>query len=378
MPFKSQKPALALTAEVRERLEALTRARGEPFQRVERARVLLAFADGDAVSSIARRMRTNRPRVERTINRALQVGVLASLEDLPRSGKPRSVSAEARAWLVSVACQKPKDLGYSLELWTTRLLATHAREHCAAAGHPSLRTITRGTVSKILSKAEIRPHKIRYYLERRDPEFDTKMAQVLYVYREVQMLREAEGDVSSIIAILSYDEKPGIQAISNVAPDLPPSSRHPTLSRDHEYVRQGTVSLMAAIDLLSGHVFSREVDSHNSAEFIALLRGVDEAYPKTAVIRIILDNHSAHISKETRAYLSTVPNRFEFVFTPKHGSWLNLIETFFSKMTRTLLRGIRVADREELKARIHQYIDEVNDAPVVHRWTWGLDDTHVA
>ena len=118
----------------------------------------------------------------------------------------------------SLACQKPKDLGYSLELWTTRLLAAHAREHCAAAGHPSLQTITRGTVSKIFSKAEIRPHKNRYYLERRDPEFDTKMDQVLYVYREVQMLREAEGDVSSIIAILSYDEKPGIQAISNVAP----------------------------------------------------------------------------------------------------------------------------------------------------------------
>lgn len=378
MPFKSQKPALALSAEVRERLEALTRARGEPFHRVERARVVLAFADGETVSSIARRMRSNRPRVERTINRALQVGVLASLEDLPRSGKPRSVPAEARAWLVSLACQKPRDLGYSLELWTTRLLATHAREHCTASGHPSLRTITRGTVSKILSRAEIRPHKIRYYLERRDPDFDMKMAQVLYVYREVQMLREAEGDVSSIIAILSYDEKPGIQAISNVAPDLPPSPRHPTLSRDHEYVRQGTVSLMAAIDLLSGHVFSRAVDSHNSGEFIALLQGLDQAYPKTAVIRIILDNHSAHISKETRAYLATVPNRFEFVFTPKHGSWLNLIETFFSKMTRTLLRGIRVSDREELKARIRQYIDEVNEAPVVHRWTWGLDDTHVA
>jgi transposase len=100
---------------------------------------------------------------------------------------------------------------------------------------------------------------------------------------------------------------------------------------------------------------------------------VDQAYPATAKIRIVLDNHSAHISKETRQYLATVPNRFEFIFTPKHGSWLNLVEGFFSKMTRSMLRGIRVASKEELKQRILKYLDEVNETPVVFRWKYAID-----
>ena len=130
---------------------------------------------------------------------------------------------------------------------------------------------------------------------------------------------------------------------------------------------------MAGIDLLTGKVYGQVVDRHRSREVILFLKHVDQAYPATAKIRIVLDNHSAHISKETRAYLATVPNRFEFIFTPKHGSWLNLVEGFFSKMTRTMLRGIRVASKEELKQRIMKYLDEVNETPVVFRWKYGLD-----
>jgi len=150
------------------------------------------------------------------------------------------------------------------ELWTTRSLATHLREHCQHAGHPSLAKLGRGTVSKIFSKAPIQPHKIAYYLERRDPNFDEK-----------------------------------------------------------------------------------------------------------------LDNHSAHISKETRTYLATRPNRFEFVFTPTHGSWLNIIETFFSKMTRQFLRGIRVNAKEELIQRLLKYLDEINETPVVFKWKYKLDELSV-
>ena len=177
-----------------------------------------------------------------------------------------------------------------------------------------------------------------------------------------------------MVAILSYDEKPGIQAIANTAPDLPPEAgKHPTLSRDHEYVRHGTVSLMAGIDLLNGTVHGHVVERHRSREFIQFLKSLDRVYPHTAKIRIVLDNHSAHTSKETRAYLSSVPNRLEFIFTPKHGSWLNLIEMFFAKMTKSMLRGIRVSSKEELADRIKLYLDEVNKSPVVFRWKYGLD-----
>jgi len=379
MPFERRRPELVLTQQEEVRLNSLSGSRTEPAVRVERAKMLLAYAKGETVSSIARDLRTNRPKVERCVDKALQLGVIASIDDLPRSGRKPVITPEARAWLIDLACQKPKDLGYSCELWTTKLLAKHIQEHCHGSSHSSLARLNRGTVSKILSKSEIKPHKISYYLERRDPDFKAKMAQVLYVYKEVEMLREADADVSSMVAILSFDEKPGIQALGTTAPDLPPVlGHHPGLSRDHEYVRHGTVSLMAGIDLLNGKVHGQVVDRHRSREFVLFLKMIDQTYPATAKIRIILDNHSAHISKETRSYLSTMPNRFEFILTPKHGSWLNLVETFFVKMTKTMLRGIRVESREELKERIKKYLEEVNESPIIFRWKYGLDSISVA
>ena len=379
MPFQRQKSDLMLTEELKAKLETISKSRTEKANRVERAKMLLAYAKKVSVSSIARALSTNRPKVERCVDKALQLGVLAALNDLPRSGKKLRVSPEARAWLVSLACQKPKDLGYSLELWTTRLLAKHCQKHCNEAGHPSLAKISRGTVSKILRKSAVRPHKITYYLERKAPEFDAKMVQVLHVYKQVQVMQEQGSVDAAQVAILSYDEKPGIQAIGNVAPDLPPvPGEHPEVSRDYEYVRFGTSSLLASIDLLTGQVHGMVTDRHRSAEFIEHLKILDQRYPKHMTIRMILDNHSAHISKETRSFLAQLPNRFEFIFTPKHGSWLNLIESFFAKMTKTFLRGLRVQSKQELKARIQQWLDEINETPIVFRWKYGLESISVA
>jgi transposase len=379
MPFQRTRARLVLTAEVEGRLSTLAHSRTESAQQVERARILLAYAAGESISAIARRLGTNRPKIERCVDKALQIGPLAALEDLPGRGKPAAITAEARAWLVSLACQKPTDLGYAAELWTTRLLASHVRQHCMAQGHPSLQRLARGTVSKILRHSQVRPHKITYYLERRDPDFEAKMAQVLYIYREVQILREAGKEVSSQLAVLSYDEKPGIQVLENTAPDLPPvPGRHPSLGRDHEYIRHGTLSLLAGIDLLTGHVHGLVADRHRSREFVDFLQRIDRFYPALATIRIILDNHSAHISKETRTYLATVPNRFDFVFTPKHGSWLNLVESFFAKLAKTLFREIRGASKAELRERIERHLQELNQEPVVMKWTYGLESLSVA
>jgi transposase len=279
--------------------------------------------------------------------------------------------------VVSLACQKPKELGYAQELWTTRLLTKHVRKHCVAASHPSLQQLSRGTVSKILRANQVQPHKIRYYLERRDPDFDVKMQQVLHVYKKVEMWRTT-GAASELVAVLSYDEKPGIQAIENTAPDLPPvPGKQVSVGRDHEYIRHGTLSLLAGIDLLSGEILALVRERHRSAEFIEFLRLTDAHYPAEGRIRIVLDNHSAHISRETRSYLATVPNRFEFTFTPTHGSWLNLIESFFGKMAKTLRRGMRVASKDELQARIEMYLREVNEEPVVFRWKYKLETLSV-
>lgn len=377
MPFKSQRAELALDEKARTRLQALSTSYTAPAAHVQRAKILLAFASGETVSAIARRLDTNRPKVERTIDRALRFGVDRALDDLPRSGRPRDISEEARAWVVDLACRKPKELGYPEELWTTALLAGHIRQHCVAAGHPSLAQLGRGTVSKLLAEHKLRPHKVTYYLERRDPDFERKMAEVLHVYRDVAVLRAEKeaGNTPELIAVLSYDEKPGIQAIDNTAPDLPPVvGRHATIARDHEYKRHGTLSLLCGIDLLTGTLIARVEEKHRSREFVAWLQDVHAQYPEEWKIRIILDNHSAHISKETQKYLATVPNRFEFIFTPKHGSWLNLIEVFFSKLARTLLRGIRVTSKAELKERIENYLAKLNNTPVVFRWKYGMDN----
>jgi len=368
---------LDLTPEDSSWLQQLSQSRSQPAGKVQRAQILLRDHAGDTVSTIAAALGTNRPRVERCLAKALELGVRSALQDLPGRGRRSTLSAEGRIWVVALACQKPKDLGYAQELWTTRLLAQHVRKHCVAAGHASLQRLSRGTVSKILRANAVQPHKIHYYLERRDPMFEIKMNQVLHVYKQVEIWHRA-GAPSELTAVLSYDEKPGIQALENTAPDLPPvPGEHPAIGRDHEYVRHGTLSLLAGIDLWSGEVLGLIRDRHRSAEFIEFLRLADAHYPTASRIRMVLDNHSAHISRETRAFLATVPNRFEFIFTPTHGSWLNLIESFFGKMAKTLLRGIRVTSKAELKTRIEMYLREVNEDPVVFRWKYKLETLSV-
>jgi transposase len=197
------------------------------------------------------------------------------------------------------------------------------------------------------------------------------MKDVLMVHQEVAMQNEAlaKGEEPLKVITVSVDEKPGVQAIGNTAADLPPvPGKYATVARDNEYVRYGTLSILAALDLHNGHVIARVEESHRSVEFIGLLKDLDVHYPADCIIRIILDNHSAHTSKETRAYLDTRPNRFKYVHTPVHGSWLNIVETLFGKMARTFLKHIRVGSLDELRQRILKGIDEINQMPVVHRW----------
>src|SRR5215831_10872516 len=358
---------LQFSDEDRRKLDSIRRSRVEEKRRTLRAAILLDSLSGQSDELIAQRHHISRSTVVLCIEKCLQFGRDAALGELPRSGKPRQLPDDAIAWVQYCACQKPKELGYSYELWTYRLLLTHIRQHCAAAGHPALLRLSRSKLHKILRQGDLRPHKIRYYGEKRDPDFAVKMANVLHVYKEVEIVNEYHGGEAGRqlgMVTISYDEKPGIQALATTTPDRPPVvGTHPSHLRDYEYVRLGTVSLLAGLDLHSGRVIETVSDTHNSADFIAFLRQLDSAYPEHHQIRLILDNHSAHISKETRGYLQTMPQRFVFVFTPPHGSWLNLIENQFSKMTRTMLRGIRVTSKQELIDRIHQYFEEINAAP---------------
>ena len=378
MPFPRKRPVLQFSEDERRKLDSIRRSRVEEKRRTLRAAILLDSLTGDSDETIARRHHVSRGTVLLCIEKCLEFGLDAALGELPRSGKPRRLPDDAVAWVQYCACQKPKELGYSYELWTYQLLTVHVRQHCVAAGHPTLQKLSRSKLHKMLRQGELRPHKIRYYVEKRDAEFETKMALVLHIYQEVEIVNEylrGQTERTLPVVTISYDEKPAIQALAVTTPDRPPVvERHPSHLRDYEHVRLGTVSLLAGLDLHNGKITEIVSDTHKSADFIAFLQKLDAGYAPQQKIRLVLDNHSAHISKETRSYLETVPQRFAFVFTPTHGSWLNLIESQFSKMTRSMLRGIRVASKQELVDRIHQYFAEINSAPVVFRWKYKMDE----
>ena len=296
---------------------------------------------------IADKLAISTATVRLCISKFQKGGLDAALFDVQRPGRPSEITDDAKAWMIHFACQRPTELGYAQELWTLTSLHKYVQKHAEEAGYPRLSTVTKPYIQKFLKEQDMKPFKIKYYCEKRDPDFESKMHEVLLVYKQIEMQFDENGDLIvpddyKLTITVSYDEKPGIQAISNTAPDLRPTSEHET---------------------------------HKSSDFIEFLKILDKKYPSQDTIRIILDNHSAHTSKETRRFLDTMPKgRFKFVFTPKHGSWLNMIESFFSKMTRQMLRGIRVNTKQELEERIYKYFDEVNREPVVYHWKYKMDE----
>ena len=372
--------AIILTTEEREYLELQTRSRTIQAQTVGRARILLLRADATPIDEIADKVCINRCSVLLCLKKFKEGGVENALFDAPGRGRNAEITDDEKAWIINLACQKPVDLGYAAEVWTRALLTKHINKYAEQAGHLRLSTISQSKVRTILEEADIKPNKITYYCENRDPDFESKMHNVLLVYKQLSMQFDETGKLlplsedGQVVHVLSYDEKPGIQAIATTSDDLAPDDKHKTISRDYEYKRLGTVSLLAGIDLQTGEAIPLVKESHNSKDYIEFLKLLDAKYPKGDKIRLVLDNLKVHSSEETRKYLATVPGRFEFVFTPKHGSWLNLVEGFFSKLTRQALKGIRVKTKEELVTRIYKYFDEINENPVVYHWKYKLEE----
>ena len=374
--------SIELSNEEREYLERQTRARTIQAQTVTRARILLLRADSVSIDAIADKVGINRCSVMLCLKKFKEGGIENALFDAPGRGRNAEITDEEKAWIINIACQKPIDFGYAAETWTYAKLTSHINKTAEAAGYTRLSTIHKSTVHKILDETDIKPHKITYYCENRDPNFDSKMHNVLLVYKQLEMQFDESGKLiiseDTPIHVLSYDEKPGIQAIATTSDDLMPNEKHPSINRDYEYKRLGTLSLLAAIDLQTGEAIPLVRDKYSSTEYIEFLKLLDDKYPKGDKIRIVLDNLKVHTSEATRKYLATVPGRFEFVFTPKHGSWLNMVESFFSKMTRQMLRGIRVKSKEELTNRIYRYFVEINEEPIVFHWKYNLDDIDVS
>lgn len=346
-----------------------------------RARILLLKHEGYTNERIAYKLDISLSTVKLCLKKFSDSGVDAALNDRKGRGRKREISDSDITWVIDKACEKPTDHGYSAELWYPASFTRFIHSVAEQEGHPRMADVSESTLRIILKNAKLRPFKVTYYCEKRDPDFQAKMHDVLVIYKQVSMQFDEKGNLKPFeglpVHTLSYDEKPGIQAIGSTSEDRPPvpgTEKNSTYQRDYEYIRFGTLSLLAGIDLLTGEAVPYISGTHKSSDFVCFLKKLDQKYPKDDKIRLILDNHSAHTSKETQGYLNTVPGRFEFVFTPTHGSWLNMVEGFFSKLTKQMLEGIRVSGKEELEERIYKYFEEINKVPIPYHWSYRLDD----
>lgn len=302
MTAKRTRAKLDLSDKEIKMLRLLSVSRAAPHDQVTRANILLAYHDGETKSSISRRIGVSRPTVDLCMRKAFSGGVKVAIWDLKRSGRPNIITADDKAWVISLACAKPTDYGYAAEKLTHSQLAKYVRESAETSRHQPLRKAVKATVQRILKEHEIKPHKTSYYLDRQDPEFEEKMAQVLYVSKKMEVFRQTpEKKENRQETTVSYNEKPGIQALANIAADLAPvPHQYATWARDYEYKRHGTVSLMAGRDLHDGHVHALVRDRHRSREFVEFLEEIDHYYPSDWKIKVLLDNHSAHVSNRLR------------------------------------------------------------------------------
>lgn len=259
MAKPTARAALVLSADDQAMLKELAGSRTAAQREVERASVLLAYAGGKLPTEIWRTLGVSRPTIYKCIDKALATGVGAALKDKYHRPYEPEISEAAKAWVIDLACRKPKDFGFASELWTISALTNYVTTHAVEAGFERLAHSGKATIWRILDAHELKPHRVRYYLERRDEQFERKMAEVLMVYRDVNLYRaDAVHDARvQPIYTVSVDEKPGIQALATTAPDLPPvPGKHASMGRDYEYVRHGTLSILAALDLHTGTIIA--------------------------------------------------------------------------------------------------------------------------
>src|ERR1039458_5116174 len=257
MAGKTRLPKLVLSADQLSELQQLGQSRTASLREVQRAPMPCRYHKGETITGIARAMEITRKSVRKWIDKALAMGAEAALKDAYHRPRAPVITEEARAWVIHLACSKPKELGYAAELWTRSLLARHVRREAMQAGHPSLSRAPKATVQRILAEQPLHPERVRYYLEKRDPAFEGRMRGILLVYQGVALRNEAQrgGEGRPTVITVSVDEEPGLQAIANTAPDLPPvPGKHPDVGRDHEYKRLVTCSILAALDLHEGQI----------------------------------------------------------------------------------------------------------------------------
>lgn len=347
---------------------------------VERARILLAYADGKLPTEIQRLHGVSRPTIYKCIDKALAAGVTAGLKDRHHRAHAPQISEAAKAWVAGLACRKPKDLGLEAEAWTLATLTDYVTSHANAAGFARLASAGKATVWRILDTHALKPRSVRNFQGRRDAESRRKMAEVVLLYYDVSLRQiDAVHDALPVpLYAVSVSDRPGVQTPGTNAPahPLPDTGQACSSPPDRAPTHHGTLSVLVALDLHTGEVIISVEPRHTSTEFTGVLQRLHMHYPARTRIRLVLDQNDAHISRETMAWLADHPGRFDYVHTPRHGSWLNLVEITFSKLVHNTMYHVRVPSLNGLRQHILKYADEANAHPVRFRWSSsGFDMT---
>ena len=337
---------VVLSAEQQEILESRARARSAPARSVERARIVLLAAAGLQDKQIAAKLKIVPEKAARWRNRFLDEGLAALEKDAPRPGRPSTITPEMKQEVVRKTTQeKPNNATH----WSTRTMA-------AATG------LSERTVRRIWHKHGLKPHLSRTFKVSNDPEFAEKLEAIVGLY-----LNPPEHAI-----VLCADEKSQIQALDRTQPGLPlKKGRCGTMT--HDYKRNGTATLFAAMNTLDGTVISMCDDRHRHQEWLKFLRVIEQVTPAGKEIHLIADNYATHKHPKVQKWLAR-HRRFHVYFTPTSGSWRNMVERFFRDLTDKRIRRGVFRDVEELIRAIGDYVDKHNDCPKPFIWTAKASD----
>lgn len=305
-----------------------------------RARIVLGAAAGVANKVLARQLSTSLPTVLLWRRRFEEEGLIGILEDRPRSGRPKQVSADQEAALIEKTLHsRPKNATH----WSVRLMARESG-------------LSRATVQRIWNKHHLQPHRVESFKFSTDPEFVAKVRDIVGLY-----LNPPDKAI-----VLSVDEKSQIQALDRTQPILPLRPGLPE-RQTHDYERHGTTTLFAALDVAVGKVIGQCQPRHRHQEFLRFLEKIDAATPANTPIHLILDNYGTHKHPEVKSWFEKHP-RYQVHYTPTSASWLNQVERWFAEITRTRLRRGTFRSVRDLEKAIHDYIRTNNKTPKPFQW----------
>ena len=324
-------------------LERLVRSRTEPVRVVERARIVLLAAQAMSNAAIAGAVGCTEQTVRKWRSRWSMAEGLSSLKDAPRSGRPAHVPATHRATLIKLACDVPKERSFR-DVWSYSGLQEALLDEVGC-------TLSISEIGRILRAKELRPHRMKVWLHSPDPDFAAKVDVVTKLY-----LEPPKGAV-----VVCVDEKPGIQALERIHPKKL-AKPYAAGRYEFEYVRHGTKTLIAALDIGTGKVFGEVGDTRKADDLVAFMEALARRYP-TGDVHVVWDNLNIHHdgpSQRWTAFNARHGNRFHFVYTPLHASWVNQIEIWFSILQRRVIRRGSFSSGDELKWRILGFIGRHN------------------